>query len=195
MNLKVLKLTGFFGIIAPLFGLMIIGMAIWLSPWFSWTANALSDLGGTDGFESVVFNSGLAMTAALLLMYGAGLLELAKGDLIGQVGAGINLLSSVFLLAIGFVNVTVEPWHYYVSVGFFTTLPLSALFVGYFLYRKNLRLYTLLSWGSAILSICIWLLQWGSPAIPEALSVGYMAVWVIIIGYWMYTRKSEKVFE
>jgi len=195
MNLKVLNMTGFFGIVAPLFGLMIIGMSLWLSPWFSWTGNALSDLGGTDGFESIVFNSGLAMTAALLMMFGAGLFELTKGDIIGQIGSGVNLLSAVLLLGVGFINVTMEPWHYYVSVGFFAALPLSALLIGVFCYRKNLRLYTLLSWGAAILSVGIWLLNWGSPAIPETLSVAYMSVWQMIFGYWMFTRKSEKVFE
>jgi hypothetical membrane protein len=135
------------------------------------------------------------MTAALLLMFGAGLFELTKGDIVGQVGSGVNLLSAVLLLTIGFVNVTVEPWHLYVSVGFFVALPLSALLMGYWCYRKGLRLYTLLAWGASILSVVIWLLDWRSPAIPEALSVAYMGVWQMIFGYWMYTRKSEKLFD
>jgi hypothetical membrane protein len=195
MNLKVLKLTGFFGIIAPLFGLMIIGMSIWLSPWFNWTANSLSDLGGTDGFESVVFNMGLVMAAALQMMFSAGLFELTKGDTVGQVGSGVHLLSSALLIGIGIANVNVEPWHNYVSIGFFATLPVSSLIIGYFCYRHNMRFYSLLSCGAAILSVAIWFLNWGSPAIPEALSVGYIAVWQMILGYWMNTRKDDKLSD
>ncbi len=195
MNLKVLRLSGFFGILAPIFGLMLVGMSIWLSPWFSWTGNALSDLGGTDGFEAVVFNCGLAMTSALMMMFSVGLLEMTKGDTVGQVGGGVNLLASVLLLAIGLVNITMEPWHTYVSVAFFVALPLSAIIIGYFCFRKGMRFYTLLGWGTAVLAMVIWFLPWSAVAIPEALSVSYLAVWQMLLSYWMYTRTEDKLEE
>jgi hypothetical membrane protein len=195
MNLKVLRLAGFFGIFAPLFGLLIIAMSIWLAPWFSWTGNALSDLGGVEGFEAIVFNSGLAMTAALMMMFSTGLFEMTKGDLIGQIGSGFHLLTSLLLLAIGLVNITIEPWHLYVSVGFFVAFPLSAVIIGLFCFRKKMKFYTLLAWGTAILAAIIWFLPWGAMAIPEALSVIYLGVWQLILAYWMYTRKEDKLLE
>ena len=195
MNLKVLRLAGFFGIFAPLFGLLIIAMSIWLAPWFSWTGNALSDLGGVEGFEAIVFNSGLAMTAALMMMFSTGLFEMTKGDLIGQIGSGFHLLTSLLLLAIGLVNITIEPWHLYVSVGFFVAFPLSAVIIGFFCFRKKMKFYTLLAWGTAILAAIIWFLPWGAMAIPEALSVIYLGVWQLILAYWMYTRKEDKLLE
>jgi hypothetical membrane protein len=195
MNLKVLRLAGFFGIVMPLFGLLIIGMSIWLSPWFSWTGNALSDLGGAEGFEAIVFNSGLAMTAALMMMFSTGLFEMTKRDLIGQIGSGVHLLSALLLLAIGLVNINIEPWHNYVSVGFFIALPLSALIIGYFCFRKKMKFYTLLAWGTAVLAAVIWLLPWSAMAIPEALSVSYLGVWQLILAYWMYTRKEDRLGE
>jgi len=195
MNLKILRLAGFFGIIAPFFGLLIIASSIWLSPWFSWTGDALSDLGGTDGFEAVVFNSGLAMTGALLMMFSTGLFEMTKGDVMGQVGSVVNLVSAVLLIGIGVANITIEPWHNYMSVGFFVTLPLSAVLIGFFCYRKKWRFYTLLAWGTAILSAVIWFLPWASPAIPEALSTSYLAVWQILLAYWMYKREEDKLEE
>ena len=194
MNLKALRLTGFFGIISPLFGLMIIAASIWLSPWFRWTGNALSDL-GAEGLESVVFNSGLAMTAALMMMFSAGLLEMTRGDIIGQVGGAIHLLSAGLLIGIGVLNITIEPWHDYVSVGFFAAMPLSAMFIGGFCYRKRMRFYSLIAWGSATLAVVIWLLPWASVAIPEALSVAYVSVWQMIMAHWMYTRKEDKFAE
>ena len=195
MNFKVLRLAGFFGIFAPLFGLLIIAMSIWLAPWFSWTGNALSDLGGVEGFEAIVFNSGLAMTAALMMMFSTGLFEMTKGDLIGQIGSGFHLLTSLLLLAIGLVNITIEPWHLYVSVGFFVAFPLSAVIIGLFCFRKKMKFYTLLAWGTAILAAIIWFLPWGAMAIPEALSVIYLGVWQLILAYWMYTRKEDKLLE
>ena len=194
MNLKILRLTGFFGIAAPLFGLLIIASSIWLAPWFSWTNNALSDL-GAEGVESVIFNGGLAMTAALMMMFSAGLLEMTKGDIMGQIGGGLHLAASLLLLGIGLANINVEPYHFYVSVGFFVTLPLSALFIGYFCYRKKMRFYTLLALGTAVLAVVIWLLPWGAVAIPEALSVSFMAVWQMLLAWWMYTRKEDKLVE
>ncbi len=194
MNLKILQLAGFFGIVAPLFGFMMVGMSIWLSPWFNWSVNALSDL-GAQGFGSVVFNSGLAMTAALIMMFSAGLFEMTKGDIIGQLGSVLHLLSCFLLVGIGIANETIEPWHIYVSVGFFVILPLAVTVIGFFCYKKRMRFYTLLSWGTAVLAAVIWLLHWQSPAIPEALSVTYIAVWEVILGYWMYTRIEDKLGE
>ena len=194
MNLKALRLTGFFGIISPLFGLMIIAASIWLSPWFRWTGNALSDL-GAEGLGSVVFNAGLAMTAALMMMFSAGLLEMTRGDIIGQVGGAIHLLSAGLLIGIGVLNITIEPWHDYVSVGFFAAMPLSAMFIGGFCYRKKMRFYSLIAWGSATLAVVIWLLPWASVAIPEALSVAYISVWQMIMAHWMYIRKEDKFAE
>jgi len=195
MNLKVLRLSGFLGIVAPLFGLMIIIMSIWLAPWFSWTYNSLSDLGATDEFVSVVFNSGLAMTAALTMMFSAGLFEMTKGDGVGVVGSVANLISAVFLIAIGVVNESIEPWHNYVSLGFFIMLPVSAVLIGFFLFRHHMRFYTLLSWGAAVLAIVIWVLPWNAVSLPEALSVSYMGIWQILMSYWMYTRREDKLEE
>jgi len=192
MNLKVIGLAGFFGIVAPLFGLLIIISSILLAPWFSWTGNALSDLGGTNGFGAVVFNSGLAMTGALMMMFSTGLFELTKGDVVGQVGSVVYLLSAILLIAIGVVNITIEPWHLYVSIGFFVALPLSAILTGIFCFRKKMRFYTLLSLGTAVLAAVIWILPWSAVAIPEALSVAYLGVWQILLGYWMYKRVDGK---
>jgi hypothetical membrane protein len=192
MNLKVLRLAGFFGIVAPLFGLIIIGISVWLSPWFSWTGNALSDIGGAAGFESTLFNSGLAMTAALMMMFSTGLFEMTKGDRIGQVGSAIHLFSTGLLIGIGILNITIQPWHNYVSIGFFVTLPLSAIVIGYFCFKKKLRFYTLIGWGAAALAMGIWLLSWDAVAIPEMLSVSYIAIWQIFLAHWMYTREKDE---
>lgn len=130
-----------------------------------------------------------------MMMFSTGLFEMTKGDLIGQIGSGFHLLTSLLLLAIGLVNITIEPWHLYVSVGFFVAFPLSAVIIGLFCFRKKMKFYTLLAWGTAILAAIIWFLPWGAMAIPEALSVIYLGVWQLILAYWMYTRKEDKLLE
>jgi len=195
MNLKVLRLAGFFGIIAPLFGLLIVASSVWLSPWFNWTGNALSDIGGSAGFEAIVFNSGLAMVGALMMMFSTGLFEMTKGDMLGQIGGMMFLIASILLIAIGVINITIEPWHKYVSIGFFMALPLSVIIIGAFCLRKKMKFYALLSFGTAVLAAGMWFLPWTAAAIPEALSVAYLGVWEMLLGYWMYKRYEDKLEE
>ena len=192
MNLKVLRLAGFFGLVAPFFGFGMVFLSIWVSPWFSWTGNALSDL-GAEGFGSILFNMGLPMTAALMMMFGTGLYEMMKGDTVGQIGCGSYLLGCVFLIGIGVANITIEPWHWYMSVGFFVTMPLSVAVIGLFCFRRRMRFYSLLAWGTALLAAGIWFLPWSAVAMPEALSAAYVSVWMVLQGYWMYTRKEDKL--
>ncbi|MBC8497954.1 hypothetical protein H8D40_03130, partial [Candidatus Bathyarchaeota archaeon] len=71
MNAKLVKWFGYFGIIAPIFGFAMVFWAISTAPWFSWTGNALSDL-GVEGLTAIIFNDGLGMTACLLALFSVG---------------------------------------------------------------------------------------------------------------------------
>jgi hypothetical membrane protein len=79
------------------------------------------------------------------------------------------------------------------SVGFFVTMPLSVAVIGLFCFRKRMRFYSLLAWGTALLAAGIWFLPWSAVAMPEALSAAYVSIWMILQGYWMYTRKEDKL--
>jgi len=194
MNLKVIRLAGFFGMVAPFFGFAMVALSIIFSPWFSFTRNALSDL-GAEGLGSVIFNSGLPMAGAISMMFSTGLFEMAEKSLTGMVGAALHLAASLFLVGIGVANINVEPYHLYVSVGFFVSMPLASAVVGLFNYRNRMRFYALLGWGTTVLAAGVWLLPWSSAALPEALAALFFSVWQILLGYWMYTRPDEKLVE
>ncbi|MEE9152300.1 MAG: hypothetical protein V3U20_10790, partial [Thermoplasmata archaeon] len=69
-----LRTAGICGILSPLIAFTCIGLAILYSPWFSWTDNWLSDLGGfpgerpvwsAHGLSSILFNTGLIIAGIL----------------------------------------------------------------------------------------------------------------------------------
>ena len=192
MNYRILRLAGFFGILSPLVGFGMVALSISFAPWFSWTGNALSDL-GAEGLESVIFNSGLPMTGALMMMFSTGLFEMSKKNIVGTIGSVLHLLAAFFLVAIGVANINIRPWHLYVSVGFFVTLPLCLITIGVFHYMGKMKFFTLIAWAMALLAGVIWIYPWKAVAIPEALSAAFVSVWQISLGVWMFTRKSGEL--
>lgn len=188
LNVKIVRMAGFFGVAAPILGFAVIFLAIWASPWFSWTGNALSDL-GVEGFGSVIFNSGLPMTGALLMMFSLGLFEVTRGCWAGRLGSALFLASALLLCAIGVFPETAGRIHYYVSVAFFVSLPLSMFALGAFMVRHNMRGLGILSFAAGAAAAGVWTLGWSAVAIPEALSALAAGVWSAALGLWM-TRKE-----
>jgi hypothetical membrane protein len=191
MNVRILRLCGFFGILTPVVGFIMVFLAICQAPWFSWTLNALSDL-GVDGFEAVLFNSGLPLTGAVMMMFSAGLFELTKGSTVGRAGSAVHLASAILLILIGVINETIKPWHYVVSFAFFASLAVMLAIMGVYHWRANMKRFTILAWSAAALGIVIWMLPWRGVALPEAISALCVSVWQVSLGYWMYTLKEEK---
>lgn len=191
MNVRILRLCGFFGMLTPVVGFIMVFLAISQAPWFSWTLNALSDL-GVDGFEAVLFNSGLPLTGAVMMMFSAGLFELTKGSTVGRAGSAVHFASAVLLILIGVINETIKPWHYVVSFAFFASLAVMLAIMGVYHWRANMKRFTILAWSAAAVGIVIWMLPWRGVALPEAISAVCVSVWQVSLGYWMYTLKEEK---
>ena len=72
-NVNWLKISGVCGILTPLVAFTFISLAIASSPQFSWTDNALSDLGVVEGVTAVLFNSGLIIGGILAIIFASGL--------------------------------------------------------------------------------------------------------------------------
>ena len=191
MNNRILRLAGLFGILTPPIGFGLVALSISLAPWFSWANNALSDL-GAKGFESVIFNSGLPMTGAVMMMFSTGLFEMSKKNLIGTIGSVLYLLASFFLIGIGVANINIRPWHFYVSVAFFVTLPICLIVLGIFHFLNNMKMYATIAWFMAFLAAVIWAFPWKGVAIPEALSAAFVSVWQVSLAIWMYNREINE---
>jgi len=194
-NVNWLKISGVCGTIAPIVAFTFILLAILTFPQFSWTGNALSDLGVQEGVTAILFNSGLVIGGILALVFASGLFVLQK-TMMGRIGVFIFVLTALAFMAIGVFSENAEPTHYYVSVMFFVLFPISMFVIGVaFLLTAKLKMgfFTFLA---AIVAALIWTIQWtigfgSNVAIPEALSALSASIWLMVLGFKMLREASQ----
>lgn len=184
MNVRIVRLMGIFGILAPIVGAIMILFSIQSSPWFNWSDYALSDL-GARGFGSVIFNSGLPMTGAVLMMFSSGLFGYTHGDLIGQIGSSLHLAVAFTLVVLGIVNINVRPWHYYLSVSLFVFIPFSLFLLSVYNLKNGMKNYAYIGFASSIIAAGIWGVSGISVAIQEVVAALAVTVWQIPLAVWM----------
>lgn len=184
----------FFGIISPVLAFALIMLAISQAPWFSWTRNALSDL-GVSGMNAYLFNSSLILSAVLYFIFIlGGLKPFFWSQMIGRIGVLLLLLMAVFMLLIGvFPEPTPYHLHAVVSIGFFATLVLSLLILATALLqiqsKRKLGAFTL---ALAIVALLPWLVPnpWGGLAIPELIAALAGAIWSATMSIKLLTREN-----
>ena len=202
---KLLKLAGFCGILSPIIAFTCIGFAIFYSPWFSWTENWLSDLGGmvgekpiwaARGVASIIFNIGLILAGIFGMMFTFGFIK--SGILttnVGRLGASFLILCTCALCAIGIFPETTGSPHTVASVIFFFSVPLSLLFIGITIkkFKKTLGLLVIIL-GVISLVISPFLLiprPWGSNAIIEMVPSTMIAIFIVVFGIKLLMQASK----
>ena len=191
-----LKASGICGILTPIIAFTCILLAISYSPSFSWTQNALSDLGIQSGTTAPLFNYGLISSGIMAFIFAGGLFSFLGDKLLGKIGAAVFTLAVVSLTAIGVFPESVRPTHFYVSVAFFMLFPISMLLiVATFLLadKKQLGWFTFMV---AMIAAVPWVLQFTVPyvenvAIPETISAVSASMWAIALGYKMIVQSSR----
>jgi len=177
-----LRVAGLCGVITPLIVITLIALAISHSPWFSWTENALSDL-GVQGIAAVLFNSGLIIGGILTGIFAIGLRETLRTRTLAHAGTLILILDVAALCAIGIFPETAGDIHFYVSVAFFTLFPVSVFFIGASMMRvsseRRLGLFTVLV---GVVAAVVWVFPWEAVAIPEIVAGLAASVWSIVFG-------------
>lgn len=183
------------GMLAPVLGFSFILTAIASYPQFSWTNNALSDLGVIHGITGPLFNIGLVACGLLAFIFAFFCLFNYFGkNLFGKIGAIIFSASALALVCIGVFNESFSPTHYLVSVAFFTLLPISLLiYTGVFLLRHQTKI-ALFTVFIALAVAMPWLLYFTlhyvtGVAIPESISGLAGAVWIILLSYKIIKHK------
>jgi hypothetical membrane protein len=154
-----------------------------LSPWFSWENNALSDLGHSVKSDvAQLFNFGLLLCGFLLIVYSIkSFKEHAKYTSYTLVFAGFSLqLISTFDEVYGEL-------HFLVSVLFFVAIGLAS--ISYFIEKKSKL--ALIAFAVGALSWILYGLKVYSSGIsvPEAVSAGAVAVWVVLASCKLYQRR------
>ena len=181
-----LKMTGISGIIAPLITFTLILLAIAYSPNFSWTENALSDLGVQEGVTAVIFNTGLIIGGVLAILFATGLFTFLQGNLLSSIGTFAFVLDALALTAIGLFPENVKPIHLYASVAFFTLFPISMFFLGTAFLRISKMKLGFFTFIAAIVAAIVWTIPFSKGvAIPETLSALSVLVWLIVLGFKM----------
>lgn len=185
-----MRISGICGIITPIVAFTCILLAIALAPQFSWTDNALSDLGIVTGATSILFNLGLILSGILTLLFASGLFTYFRSNSLGRLSALILVLDSLALTAIGVFPENVKPMHLYASVAFFVLFPISMLFVTASFLRASRARMGLLTLSIALFAAIVWIAEFllryvPGVAIPETLSALAASLWTVVLGFKM----------
>jgi hypothetical membrane protein len=185
--------AAFCGIVGPFYALMSIMIAILLSSfgstpasnWFTWTGNALSDLGHPvlHPTSAIIFNSGLVVGGIVTIFFALGLAISVRKNMLAVVGSGILLIATAALVCVGLFNEAFSPWHYLFSVTLFASMSLSLLVLGAAMaINKPTRWFGIATLLLGVVAASPWLLlSWAHPAIPEIISAVTVYVWVLMM--------------
>lgn len=186
------RASGGSGIFTPLIAFACILLAIAHSPRFSWTENALSDLGVQQGVTAVLFNSGLVISGLLTLVFALGLSMCLRGKILGKIGAFILVLDALALTAIGVFPENVKPLHLYASVAFFVLFPTSLFFIGTALLQMSQTNLGLFTFSVAVVAALVWVIPYGGGvAVPETLAALSASTWSIVLGFKLLKEASR----
>lgn len=161
-----------------------------VSPAFSWTANALSELGVATtaaGTETTVllFNGGLAVGALLALGY-AWYLSRTAASTLARVAAGSFAATAVLMGAIGLFP-SGTSLHFPVSVAFFLSIPTTLAVAGLAALRAGGRRDGRVGLLLAVLGVAVWVAWLAAGgrsrlglALPEFGGAVVLASWVLL---------------
>ena len=192
-----LKVAGIAGFVATflVFACILASVASWSQ--FSWTNNALSDLGVQAGATAAIFNIGLVVGGLLFIVFASGLFGFIGKRLVGKVGATVFVLACIMLIAIGIFNENFSPTHYIVSVGLFTLMPISLLVLVAAFWVEGKHKMSVATLALALFAAVVWVAEFTvnyvqGVAIPEFASGLAGAAWVLAVSYLMLKLASKE---
>ena len=140
-NWTSLKICGLCGIISTIIFFIFIGLAIWLSPWFSWTDHFLSDIAGSlgdtsiwagRGIASIFLNSGLILAGLIGIIFVVLIMKtrLFQSNL-GKLGIFVLFIDMSALCGVGIFPVTLGNIHYGFSIVLFCLIPICLFIIAH----------------------------------------------------------------
>jgi hypothetical membrane protein len=157
-------------------------ISIQSAPWFSWTNNAISDL-GREQYDILLFNYSLIVLGFLLLFFTFGLNYSLKNERFGPTFLSI---SSLYFIAVGIFPLP-DQYHIDFSSLFFIAFPLGFFALGLKMYKmkyefiKKMGIFALII---GIVAACssVFLIFFQGIAIPEMLILIPGFIWCMIYG-------------
>lgn len=178
--------AAFCGIVGPFYAFLSIMIAILFSyQWFTWTGNALSDLGHPllHPTSALIFNSGLIIGGIVTIFFVLGLAMNVRKNIIALVGTGMLLVATLALICVGVFNETFSPWHFIFSVTLFASMAFTLLIFGAAMaINKPTRWFGITTLLLGVVAASPWLLMsWAHAAIPETISAVTAYVWILMM--------------
>ena len=175
-----------FGVVGPLIAYLFIGVSIMLSPWFSWSDNALSDLGhAVKSNVAPLFNLGLLLAGFFIAIYSITVLRKhAKYTSYCMLTSALMLqLVAVFDEVYGFL-------HFLVSLLLFVSLGFASII---FTVERKSRL----ALAAFIIGLGSWILYSvgvysAGIAVPETISSVAVVSWVLLSALRVCLGKSDR---
>jgi hypothetical membrane protein len=176
-----LKLTSACGILGMLILYIFIFAAILVSPWFSWTGNALSDLGNVNANPSPIFNGGLVIGGITMAIFPLGLRTKTKTDTLEHTGTLALLVAAIALIGVGIFPENYILEHVITAGTMFLMNTVGLFLFGVaFVRSESMRTLGAVSILLAVASAVIWVPIWGNGiAIPEM--IASVAVYILIL--------------
>lgn len=181
------------GILAPIVSFLFIGIAIATHPWFSFTENALSDLGALHTENNWIFNLALILGGSLAMVFSL-YLQKKGSNAIENAGYAAFMVASIFMTCIG-VFPEGTPVHFTVSLLFymFGAVAISISGIGFLISKRTYEgaaSIILVSFGLLVaLSV-----KWKGIAIPETIGALAIALWTYMLIF-RVLKKDSLIFE
>lgn len=175
-----------FGLLGPLTAIFFVVIAIIFSPWFSWTSNALSDLGHSINSEvAPLFNFGLLLSGFFIIIY-----SITKFRSYAKYTSYFLVIGGLSLQLVASFDEVYDSLHYTVSVLFFVALGFASII--YAIEKKSV-----ITFAALIIGFSSWILYWAGIynsgiAVPEAISSIASFAWIMLYAFRIYFEKSNK---
>lgn len=180
-----LRLAGACGILGSVLPLFMVLLATFLSSWFSWNVNALSELG--VGEQAALFNSAMLIGGGLNFLFALGLCRYMDKEKLIRAGIVSIMISSVSLALVGVFTIDYLVSHGIVAFGYFVLAPAGFLLIGFGTKERAIKNLSVTCGIAALLAILVLpVIIFASPfkvgfAVPELVEGLVIAVWTVFM--------------
>ncbi len=191
-------LAGACGILGSTLNTIIVLLAAFLSPWFSWQQNALSDLG--VGEVALIFNATVFFGGILNLFFSIGLRGYLTKSNKSLIGVALLVIASISLSLVGIFTIEYSLLHSLVALSYFLLPPIALLLISSTDKDNQTKKISFIMGFLALVAILLLPLpffvlsiQVGF-AVPEIIHSLILATWTISISFKMLTsnKNSQK---
>jgi len=188
------SLAGACGIIGSIMPLFIVLLSTFLSSWFSWNVNALSELG--VGQQATLFNSAVLVGGVLNFLFALGLHHHLGREKLIKSGIISIMLSSIALALVGIFTVDYHIPHGVAAFGYFVLAPAGFLLIGLGTKEDIIRRISYVCGVGALLAILVlpvivlFLPFEVGFAVPELAEGLIISAWTIYMSARLFERKS-----